>query len=64
MSDRKNLDIEENDLDIEEPELDIEESTRDIKDKPIGRLSGKTQIDSASLIIESPDVVRNNYLVI
>jgi hypothetical protein len=36
----------------------------DIEGKPVGRLSGKTEISSASLLIESDEVERTSYLTI
>jgi len=36
----------------------------DIKEKPIGRLTGKTQISEAKVLIESEKVERTSYLVV
>ncbi len=49
---------------MSEYEDESEEKDSDIEAKWIGRLTGKTQIDSAQLLIESEDIERTNFLAI
>ncbi|MBD3197135.1 MAG: DUF87 domain-containing protein [Candidatus Lokiarchaeota archaeon] len=43
---------------------DPKKDNNELEEKPVGRLSGKTQISSATLLIESEKVERTSYLTI